>query len=144
MPRNPRNRCNVSWSQRYGTASGVDGNLPEYKRTECIEDKVTLAGGVWNAFPWVKYTDFHYHHIKCPYSNEADTHYVRNTTSSGDNYWTLEEVMPEDRVNHVNTDGMMIRYSRGSKYGWLCVDPVCKYYLGTATGSPGSIPYFYV
>ena len=144
MPRNPVEKCEVTWSERYGTASGVEGNLPEYKRTECIEDKVTLSGGVWNAFPWVTYFDFHYHHIKCPYSNESDNNYVRNTDPDDPNYWKLEEVMPEDRVNHVNTDGMMIRYARGSKHGWLCVDPVCKYYLGTAPGSPGGIPYFYI
>jgi len=143
MPRNPNDRCDVTWEERYGTT--YSGNLPQYKRTECIEDTVTLSGGVWNAFPWVTYYDFHYHHIKCPYSTESTTHYVRNTNRGDPNYWKLEEVMPpEDIVNHVNTGGMMIRYSRGSKHGWLCVDPVCKYYLGTAAESPGGVPYFYI
>ena len=146
MPRNPIEKCNVTWSQRYGTASDVEGNLPEYKRTECVEDIVTLSGGVWNAFPWVTYFDFHYHHVKCPFSNESENNYVRNIDPNDQNYWNLELVMPEDRVNHINTDGMMIRYARGSKYGWLCVDPVCKYYLGTVTisGVQGGVPYFYI
>jgi len=134
MPRDPRDKCDVGWDERYGTT--WSGNLPQWERTVCIEDTIDLDA-IQAEFPWVKYTDFHFYHKKCPYSNESSIHYVRDTDRSSATYWQLETVLGGDRTNHTSTDGMMIRYSRGSRHGWLCVDPDCSYYLTNNT------PYFH-
>ncbi len=142
MPRNPIEKCEVTWEDQYGTTSS--GNLPTHKTKECVEDVVDLPT-IQATFSWIDISDFHFYHIKCPFSDEADFNYIRNIIIGSANYWQMELVLPADRVNHVNTGGMMIKYSRGSKHGWLCVDPVCKYYLGTtALGSVTSgLNYFY-
>jgi hypothetical protein len=142
MPRNPRDRCDVSWSTRYGTASGTEGNLPTHKTKECVSEVVTLSG-VQAEFPWVTIADFHYYHIKCPYSTESPIHYRRDINRGSATYWQNIDVSAE-AITHPTTSGIMIRHSRGSKYGWLCVDPDCPYYKGTASGSVGGSPYFYI
>jgi hypothetical protein len=125
MPRNPKDRCNLSWQQRFGTTA--IGNLPQYKINTCIEDTIDITTVQVEA-PWVSLDDFHYHHIKCPYSTESSNHIVRN------NNWQFIDVESE-AVSHTSTSGIMIKYSRGSKYGYLCVDPECPYYNGTVTTS---------
>lgn len=125
MPRHPDDRCDITWDDRYGTT--YSGNLPQWERTVCIEDAIDLAT-IQNDFPWVKYTNFHYYSKRCPYSNEAALNYTRNITPADANYWELEVVLPGNRSNHTSTVGMMIRHSRGSRHGWLCVDPDCAYY----------------
>lgn len=141
MPRNPKDKCNVPWWTRYGTASGVEGNLPEWQRTDCIGYKVDLSA-VQSEFPWVSIFDFHYYHMKCPYSSEAALHYVRNLDESSPDYWKRN--VPVSHVPHTTTSGMMIRRSIGSRHGWMCVDPDCPYYQGTASGSIKGRPYFQI
>lgn len=131
MPRNPKDKCAVPWWTRYGTVSGVEGNLPDRKRTDCIEYKIDLDA-VQAEFPWVSIFDFHYYHMKCPYASEASLHYVRNTDTSSPDYWKRNVSVAH--VPHTTTSGMMIRHSRGSRHGWLCVDPSCSYY--TSNGKP--------
>ena len=135
MPRNPIDRCEVTWEERYGTTSS--GNFPTHKTKDCVESAIDL-GTIQAEFPWVGLQDFHYYHFKCPYSNEADVHYVRDIDRTSPTYLSMELVMPIDRTNHVSTGGMMIRHARGSKHGWLCVDPVCSYYVTNTTN------YFYI
>ena len=128
MPRNPIEKCEATWHDQYGTTSS--GNFPTHNTKECIEDTVTI-GDVRAVFPWVRldYGDFKYYHFKCPYADEAEINYVRNIDQSDPNYWNFELVMPGDRAAHTATGGLMIKHSRGSKHGWLCVDPDCPYYI---------------
>lgn len=146
MPRPRRTNCN-DWENLYGTTAV--GNLGQYKIHECVESVVDLPA-VQSGAPWVTIDDFHYYHIKCPYSNYDAT---VSGTASGSLNWAqttvsgnrvLYFVQPADRAVHTATEGMMIRFSRGSAHGWLCVDPNCPYYLGTASGTVGGTRYFYI
>jgi hypothetical protein len=137
MPRNPKDRCDLSWEQRFGTT--VAGNLPQYKINTCIKDTVNIATVQIEA-PWVSLDDFHYHHIKCPYSTESSNHVIIRRVIGSD--WQTVDVENE-AVNHTATSGIMIKHSRGSKYGWLCVDPECPYYNGTVSGTTTSGTWYF-
>ena len=140
MPRNPIEKCEATWHDQYGTT--VSGWFPTHKTKECIEDTIDASAlaTIQAEFPWIRsdYGDFKYYHFKCPYADEAEINYVRNIDRSDPNYWKFELVMPADRAAHTSTGGMMIRHTRVSKHGWLCVDPVCPYYVTNNTN------YFYV
>ena len=125
MPRNPVEKCNITFEDRYGTT--ISGNLPTHKTKVCIENTINISA-VQAEFPWVNINDFHFYHLKCPYSNEATINYVKDTDPSSPTYWQMVEVVAVDRTDHTTTSGFMIKYSRGSKHGWLCVDPACPYY----------------
>jgi len=141
MPRKPNNSC----------GRVVDGNLPDYNTKECVSSVINLSN-IQTYFPWVGLEDFHYYHIKCPFSTEAGMHYVRDPDINSSTYFMTVDV-EGSAASHTSTGGLMIRFSRGSKYGWLCVDPNCPYYKGTAGGTTVSghisfdstgIPYFYI
>lgn len=132
MPRNPTDKCNLSWEQIFGTTA--TGNLPQYKTNTCIEDAIDI-NTVQIKAPWVNLDDFHYHHIKCPYSIESSNHIIRRN-------WQFIDVENE-AVNHTATSGIMIRYNRGSKYGYLCVDPECPYYNATVSGTTTSGTWYF-
>ena len=141
MPRSPQEICDVTWENRYGTIH--DGNLPQRVTKECLESTITLSG-VQAVFPWVGIDDFHYYHIKCPYSTEADIHLVRDTVKGSSTFWENTNVVSEAAI-HTATSGITIRWSRGSKHGWLCVDPNCPFFLGTVSGATtGGVNYFYI
>jgi len=139
MPRNPLDRCDVSWEDRVGTTAS--GNLPQYKVGVCIEDAVDIVS-VQTEFPWVDIRDFHFYHIKCPYATESNWHFVTDNDITSLTYWQAIDVSGE-AVPHTATSGIMIRDVMGSKHGWSCVDPACPYYLGTAIGSHKGVRYFY-
>lgn len=139
MPRDPRDRCSIGWNDRYGTT--WSGNLPRHKTKECVEDAIDLPT-IQAEFPWVGIEDFHFYHFKCPYATEASIHLRRDVSRSSLTYWQHINVANEAAA-HAATSGIMIKYNRGSKYGWLCVDPECPYYKGTVSGSTGGIPYFH-
>lgn len=142
MPRNPEEKRNVSWENRYGTTAS--GNLSQYIVGACVEDVVDID--LIRSQPgmsWVDLEDFHYYNIKCPYSIESDFPYVRDGNIFSPTYWMAIDVSGEAAA-HVSTSGIMIRYNRGSKYGWLCVDPNCPYYRGIASGTVGGSRYFYI
>ncbi len=139
MPRNPKDKCDTTWEEKYGT--DLNGNLPQHKTKECVDDVIDLIT-IQSTFPWVSLADFHYHHFKCPYSIESNVHFIKDTDRNSFTYWQNKNVFTEAAA-HVATGGLMIRFNRGSKYGWLCVDPECPYYKGTVSGSTGGIPYFY-
>lgn len=124
----------IGWKAYYGTTA--DGNLSQHKPDEnpcgVDIDAVTMHG--------VTLADFHYYHIKCPYSTQADYHYVRNMNPFDANYMQLEQIDLGEQTSHTVTSGVMIRYNRGSKYGWLCVDDGCYYYTTVFSGSR----YFYI
>lgn len=147
MPRNPIAKCEVSWEDRYGTTHS--GNLPQFIIHECIENTIDIAA-VQLVFPWVSIADFSFYHIKCPYTWEPTPvspdvykilHEIRETNYPGTityPYWDFKPVPDSDWTVHTATSGIMIRHSRGSKHGWLCVDPACRYY------QLYGIPYFYI
>ena len=136
MPRNPKDRCDISWDVRYGTASGVLGNLPTYNRFKCIDDTINLTA-INLSFPWVKKVHFNHYNLECPYSNEASLHYVRNIDVNSPDYWKLN-ILVIERSNHTATGGMMVKYHRGTAHGWLCVDPSCPYFINNGK------PYFHI
>lgn len=133
MPRNPKEKRSVSWESRFGTTH--DGNLPQYKRGQNL---CGIDPSLVDVMEGVKLCDFHYYHIKCPYSTEALYHYVRNTDLSSEYYWEMELLPPSSFFDHLATKGIMIKRFQGSKSGWLCVDNNCPYYLSTGRR------YFYV
>lgn len=134
MPRKPGTRCNLTWENTHGTT--VSGNLPQYKvgQNNCSVDLNAIT------YPEVKLSDFHYHHIKCPYSTQADSHYIRNMDKTSLNYFKMEDVSsgPLGLTDHTATNGIMIKESRGHIHGWLCVQDDCPYYISTGKR------YFYV
>jgi len=140
MPRNPVEKCNTSFEDMYG--STTSGNLPTHKTKVCIENTVNISAVQAEFGEWISISDFHFYHMKCPYSTEAAWKfytidqewaawptYVRDTNRSSSTYWKMIPVASGDRAAHTTTSGLMIRHSRGSKHGWLCVDPACPYYL---------------
>jgi len=138
MPRNPRDKCNVSWERRFGTTTS--GNLPQYEPDEnpCDIDIDAIT------MPGIALSDFHAYHIKCPYSKEAahggiET-YVRDTNPNSPTYMQMILVGISETTTHSATHGVMVRHNRGSKYGHLCVDDGCYYYTTVVPGSR----YFYV
>jgi hypothetical protein len=146
MPRSRTDKCNNSWENLYGTTA--IGNLPQYKRYECVSDVVDLDA-VRSEAPWVRINDFHYYHFKCPYGDYSTVSGVisgtlnwAQTTISGNR--ALYFVEEPDRAAHNATAGMMIKYSRGSAHGWMCVDPNCPYYRGIASGTVSGTRYFYI
>ena len=136
MPRNPVEKCDITFEDRYG--STTSGNLPTHKTKVCIENTVDISA-VQDEFPWVSINDFHFYHMKCPYSNEATINYYRDIDKTSSTYWQMIEVIPAHRTDHTTTSGLMIRHSKGSKHGWLCVDPNCWYYQ-----QPNKRNYFYI
>lgn len=145
MPRYPRNTC----------GRGItNGNLPTYKTKECVSTAIDEAAltQIQSYFPWVGIEDFHYYHVKCPFSTEAGVHFVKDSNPGSSTYFWAVDV-EGSAVSHTVTSGFMIRFSRGSKHGWLCVDPNCPYYNGIASGTTISgnvafnnsgVPYFYI
>lgn len=147
MPRSPKSRrdfCQLPWEDKYGTTA--EGNLPQYKRYECIGEAVDLHAVHSGGLPWVRINDFHHYHIKCPYGDyttfsgvvSGTLNYIRDTDTTSSGYWMMYQNDESERTLHTATSGMMIRYSRGSVHGWLCVDPDCWYFLNTGNR------YFYI
>ena len=127
----------IGWARYYGTT--YSGQLPRYKPDEnpC---NVNIDG---ITMPGVTLDDFHYYHIKCPYSTQAAQGgvqtYVRDTNPNSPTYMQMIPVGIDELTDHSDTKGLMIRYNRGSKCGHLCVDDNCYYYTTISIGSR----YFY-
>jgi len=128
----------IGWEAYYGTT--YSGQLPQYKPDENLCN-VNIAG---ITMPGVTLDDFHYYHIKCPYSKEAAQNgvqtYVRDTNPFSSTYMQMIPVGIDELTDHWDTKGLMIKYSRGSKYGHLCVDDNCYYYTTVSSGTR----YFYL
>ena len=133
MPRLRSEKCSVSWEDRYGTTQS--GNLPQYRTNE--NPCGVVMSGI--TMPGVSISDFHYHHIKCPYSTQADIHYVRDNDPFSPTYGQILTLSGGALTDHATTSGLMIKHNRGSKYGWLCVDDNCYYYTTLDVGGR----YFY-
>lgn len=123
MPRDVLEKQSVSWSDRFGTTAS--GNLPQHKLSDgtC---SVTI-GNI--TYPGVSAEDFRVNHKLCPYSTESSIHWTKNG-----------EIADGDLVSHTDTNGIMLRESRGPRHGFLCVDDNCPYYITVSSGNR----YFYV
>jgi len=123
----------IGWERYYGTT--CSGNLPEYKPDENLCN--INMGGI--TMPGVTLDDFHYYHIKCPYSTQAaqggTNTYVIDVNPFSPTYRQMILVGISELTNHSDTQGIMIRYNRGSKYGHLCPDDNCYYYTTVSIGS---------
>jgi hypothetical protein len=132
MPRKPGQRCSLSWEQRVGTT--LVGNLPQYKANQNLCN-VNLSN---ITYPGLRASDFSVYHKKCPYASESFHHRVLDTDPSSPTYWTVVDLIGGEITSHADTKGIMVRESRGSKHGWLCVDDNCYYY------TTNSQRYFYL
>jgi len=125
MPRNPIDIQHTTCSGGLGT--NTPGNLPQY----LVNDNVCFVDLSLITYPGVRKSDFRFYHQKCPYSTQAGLHLVRDIDYNSPTYFELKALQPSDIADHNVTFGIMIRESRGSKYGWLCVDDNCPYYVNT-------------
>lgn len=123
MPRNPLDKKNDTWENCIGTLNLY--NLPEYK----VHDNLCGINIDNITHPGVTINSFRVFHKKCPYSIQSNVHKVRNLNVLDPNYFKMEELDPAVFTDHSDTNGVMIRESRGSIHGNLCVDNNCYYYL---------------
>ena len=121
-----------------------NGNLPKFKAHDnwCNIPEPLQYGttaGTATVMPGVKISDFRAYHIECPYSESALVNFVREATvSEGALTYNMRELTAGELSVHTATSGTMIRETRGSKHGWLCVDNNCSYYISTGNR------YFYI
>ena len=130
MPRNKNYKCPSSW--QLGTTAS--GNLPQFKVGQNLCE-VNIAG---ITYPDITVSDFRVYHIKCPYSSQAEQHYVRDIDINSPTYWQQQELDSGDLADHQDTKGIMVVEHRGPKHGFLCVDDACPYYISTGKR------YFYI
>ena len=125
----------IGWEQYYGTTNS--GNAPEFKATSnpCGVDFGSLNPQLVYDLD-IRESDFRFIHIKCHYSTESNINQIVNKNNFSPNYGEWEDV--SSTASHTVTSGIMIRFNRGSKYGWLCVDDACPYYQDTGQR------YFYI
>jgi hypothetical protein len=127
------NRCRllkqIGWEDFYGTT--FSGQIPD-RRTD--ENLCNINFDLLT-FPGLTSADFHYFHRKCPYSaNEDAFNYILDYDQSSPTYGQYVAVPTAQLVPHTATSGIAIRWNRGNKYGWLCVDDACSYYTTIASG----------
>ncbi len=117
----------IGWEAYYGTTRS--GNLPEYKvgNNPCGVDVGALDPALVSDLD-ITGSDFRYYHIRCFYSTDSDINSVVDLNPLSPTFGQTQAVSPSD---HTVTSGIMIKYNRGSKYGWLCVDDACTYYQDT-------------
>jgi len=105
----------IGWKRFYGTTA--IGNLPQMSTDVCgIED------------------DFKYNYYckTCPYSTNDEINKKIDTNPFSATYKQLIDV--EGTSVHTTTSGSTIKTSRGSKYGWTCMDDNCYYYTTVEVG----------
>lgn len=126
----------IGWERYFGTTSS--GNLPQYKATSnpCGVNVGALNSKLVNDLD-IRESDFRFYHIKCPYSTESDVNEIIDRNRLSPTYGQNVDVSSE-ATPHTVTSGIMIKFNRGSKYGWLCVDDACPYYQDTGRR------YFYI
>jgi hypothetical protein len=138
----------IGWESYYGTTSS--GNLSQFKATSnpCGVDVGALNTKLVDALD-IRDSDFRFYHIKCPYSTESDVNVIldRNPGMPGNPNPTFGEYVDvsSNTASHTVTSGIMIKFSRGSRYGWLCVDDACPHYQDNkATRGFVGGRYFYI
>ena len=81
----------------------------------------------------------------CPYSTQWSDRYKKSDGTPHDGYYRrrvfvtdltgkhlrdqLIRVPVSDQTNHTTTNGRMKIHARAGKFGFLCTDPACKYYI---------------
>jgi len=101
---------------------------------------------IYDSRPEWKGTKYGYCWKLCPYSTQWGDKYAKNGTPQDGFYrvkkyidtpegkkirHSLVRVPASDQTDHSLTGGRMRFHFRGSKVGFLCTDPACKYYLDT-------------
>jgi len=115
----------IGWDKYYGTTDS--GNLPGYdiNSNPCGITIASLNQGIVNQLG-ITERDFRPNHIKCAYSTESNVNEVLDLSPLSGTYGQIVDV--SSTASHTVTGGVMIRFSRGSKHGWLCVDDACPFY----------------
>jgi hypothetical protein len=127
----------IGWERYYGTTSS--GNLAQFKATSnpCGVNVSALNPALVNQLD-IRDSDFRFYHIKCHYSTESDINQIVDKNPLSANFGEYITLSGTDVASHTVTSGIMIKFNRGSKYGWLCVDDACPYYQNTGRR------YFYI
>lgn len=120
----------IGWERYFGTTA--DGNLSQYKVNENFYniDIDALDPGLVSGLN-IKEDSFRIYHIKCHYATESDVHTVLDRRPLSDTFGQMIDIDDVEIALHTTTSGVMIKHNRGSKYGWLCVDDDCPYYIST-------------
>ena len=125
----------IGWEQYYGTTNS--GNAPRFLATSnpCGVDVNALNSQLVSDLD-IRGSDFRFYHIKCHYSTESDINQIVDKNKLSPTYGEWVDV--SSTASHTVTSGIMIKFNRGSRYGWLCVDDACPYYQDTGRR------YFYI
>lgn len=120
----------IGWERYFGTTTS--GNLPQYKVHDNVcginiglldpqlVDDLNINDG-----------SFRFYHIKCHHASESEVHEVLDRESLSDTFGQMVTIDAGEIASHTVTSGIMIKHNKGSKYGWLCVDDSCPYYIST-------------
>jgi len=126
----------IGWERYYGTTAS--GNLSQYKvnSNPCDVNISALNSQLVDDLN-IKEGSFRFYNIKCIYSSESITHTYTDKNILSPTYGQTVTLSGSELDYHLVTSGIMIKHNKGSKYGWLCVDDNCPYYINTG------MRYFY-
>lgn len=120
----------IGWERYFGTT--VSGGLPQYNVDEnpCGVNVSLLDTQLVNDLN-INEGSFRYYHIKCHHATESTVHDVLDRGPLSPTFGQIITVPAGEIASHTVTSGIMIKHNIGSKYGWLCVDNNCPYYIST-------------
>ena len=120
----------IGWESYYGTTTS--GNLSQYKVSDnpCGINIASLNPTLVNNLD-IKESSFRFYHIKCHHATESTVHEVLDRKPLSQTFGQMITISGSDIDSHTVTSGIMIKHNKGSKYGWLCVDDNCPYYIST-------------
>jgi hypothetical protein len=126
----------IGWELYFGTTSS--GNLGQYKvnSNPCGVDIGSLNPQLVDDLD-INPGSFRFYHVNCIYAVESEIHQYTDRSPLSPTFGQTVTLSGSELDYHTVTSGIMIRYVRGSKHGWLCVDDNCPYYLNTG------MRYFY-
>jgi len=118
----------IGWERYYGTTES--GRLSQYKvhSNPCGVDVDALNPQLVEDLN-INDGSFRYYNMSCIYATESDYHQYTDLNPISPTFG--QTITVSGLASHTVTSGTMIRYNRGSKYGWLCVDDNCPYYINT-------------
>jgi len=118
----------IGWERYFGTTAS--GNLSQYKVHDnpCGVDIESLNPQLVEDLN-INDGSFRYYNMKCIYDSESGIHTYIDKNVLSPTFG--QPITVSGLALHTVTSGIMVRYNRGSKYGWLCVDDACPYYINT-------------